>query len=115
MRISFILISLTALLSIDNAAALNLKNESQQEGLNDNLIQVQTGNEAEAEGEGEAQGEAEAGSEMIPPSMITDVIKAIKGPPKAPNGPVDQYAPAINIVRSSRNLYAPANAFPGGP
>ena len=51
---------------------------------------------------------------MIPPSMITDVIKAIKGPPKAPNGPVDQYAPAINIVRSSRNLYAPANAFPGG-
>ena len=106
---------MTALLSIDNAAALNLKNESQQEGLNDNLIQVQTGNEAEAEGEGEAQGEAEAGSEMIPPSMITDVIKAIKGPPKAPNGPVDQYAPAINIVRSSRNLYAPANAFPGGP
>ena len=51
---------------------------------------------------------------MIPPSMITDVIKAIKGPPKPPNGPVDQYAPAINIVRSSRNLYAPANAFPGG-
>ena len=47
-------------------------------------------------------------------TMIPDIIKAIKGPPPAPGGPVDQYAPAINIVRSSRNLYAPANAFPMG-
>ena len=96
MKIAFILLSLVSLHAIKTSGAIQLKEENDQ----DSLAQVSTGAETE--------------TEMIPPSMITDVIKAIKGPPPAPAGPVDQYAPAINIVRSSRNLYAPANAFPMG-
>ena len=79
MKITFILLSLVSLHAIRTSEAVRLdtnidiESRAEEEGGHDSLAQVSTGAE----------------TEIIPPSMITDVIKAIKGPPPAPGGPVD--------------------------